>query len=72
MIHLIVTIVLISIGIRLVARLLGFGGWHRHRHWGRYDGYGCGYGSGRPRFGGLGTILAIVALERLFGRRNYW
>lgn len=47
----------------------------------RYGWYGNGYGRVRNRWGwdgyrnpyapGLFTILAIVALERMFGRRYY-
>jgi hypothetical protein len=31
----------------------GYGGYHRHRH----------------GFGGLGTVLFLLALDRIFGRR---
>ena len=36
-------------------------GWNRHSP--NYNPYA------RPRFGGLGSILFLVALDRLFGRR---
>ena len=45
----------------------------RHRHWGQgWNGYGNnGYGCRRRGFGGGGllTVLGLLALERLFGRR---
>lgn len=50
--------------------------YRRHRHWGYrqdWSGYGyngCGYGGRRRGFGGgLLTVLGLLALERLLGRR---
>ena len=80
MIHLLLTLFLIVLFVRIILRLLfrpfGFG--HRHRHhffgsrWG--DGYAnpYAYGYRRRGFGGqLLPIVVLVALDRLFGRR-YW
>jgi hypothetical protein len=70
MIFLIVSLILIAIVVRLIVRIafsaLWFGGYGR-RLWGRR--FGCGYGCGRPSFGGMLPLLGLLALGRLFGRR---
>jgi hypothetical protein len=74
MIHLIfapvvVVVVLALVFVRLVTAPFRYSRWHRRHH-----GYGYGWGGGwggygyRPRMPIL-TILAVVALERMFGRR---
>jgi hypothetical protein len=72
---LIAPIILTIIVVRILFRALGFG--HRYRR--PFMGYGSGYNNGfgnrfscrrRHGFGGgLFTILALVALDRLFTRR---
>ncbi len=79
MIHLLVSIVLIvflaRFVLRLVLRPFGFGRrYHRHRGWGIPfgDGYSNPYAYGYRRRGFGGSVLpiiALVALDRLFGRR---
>jgi hypothetical protein len=72
-------IILTIIVVRLLFRALGFGRRYRQPFMGYGSGYnnGFGYGYGN-RFGcrhrrgfggGLFTILALVALDRLFTRR---
>jgi len=40
-----------------------------HRHFYGYDPYGCGgWGYRRQRFGGLGLILFLTAVDRFFDR----
>lgn len=64
----IVLFVLFAVVFRVLTSPFRYGGWQRHRRgwygnrWGR-DGYR------NPYAPGLFTVLAIVALERLFGRR---
>ena len=78
--HFLISILIFVFLIRFILRLVfGFGG-HRHRHfhrgWGNnyynngYGGYGGDpFGYGSRRGGGLFSILALVALDRLFTRR---
>ena len=62
-------VILVAIVVRMITMPFRIARWHRRRYW--YDG-GWGYGRyayGRPRGMGLLTVLALVALERLFDRR---
>jgi hypothetical protein len=77
MVHLLVSIFLVVLFVRIILRLIfrPFG-WGRryHRHWGGYgynDGYynPYGYGYRRRGFGAIAPIFLLVALDRLFGRR---
>jgi hypothetical protein len=70
-------IILTILVVRLVLRALGFGRRYRRPFMGYGGGYNNGYGCGN-RFGcrhrhgfggGLFSILALVALDRLFTRR---
>ncbi len=65
-IPLVIAATLISIVVRIVAAPFRMARYHRwyQRGW----GYGP-YAWGRPRGMGVMTVLALVALERLFGRR---
>ena len=77
MFHLVlVPVVILFVLFAIVFRVLSWpfryhrSGWYAHRYgWGRnrwgWDGYR------NPYAPGLFTILAIVAIERLFGRRYY-
>lgn len=67
----VVVVVLFAIVIRVLTAPFGMGRWHRRRYgFGYGRGWGGGYGCRHPYGGGgLLTILALVALERLFGRR---
>ena len=68
-------ILLMVVLIRLVTAPLRWGRrYHRHygSGWGGYGDGAYGYGCGRRRYGmgsGLFTVLGLLALERLFGRR---
>ena len=73
--HFLISIIIFIFLIRLILRLVfGFG---RHRHFHRgwdnnyyNNGYGGGpFGYGSRRGGGLFSILALVALDRIIGRR---
>jgi hypothetical protein len=58
--------------IRLITLPLRLG--RRYGYFGRRYGWDGGYNPyryGRRGFGGLGTIAALVALDRLFGGRRY-
>jgi hypothetical protein len=58
--------------IRLITLPLRLG--RRYGYYGRRYGWDGGYNPyryGRRGFGGLGTIVALVALDRLFGGRRY-
>ena len=71
MIHLLfLPVILIVVLILLAVRILTlpFRMARYHRWYGRGWGYGR-YAYGRPRGVGLLTVLAVVALERLFDRR---
>ena len=78
MIHLLLTLFLIVLFVRIVLRLLFrplFGHRH-HRHFGFGNRWGDGYsnpysyGYRRPGIGGqILPIIVLVALDRLFGRR---
>jgi hypothetical protein len=61
--------VIASIVLRLIVRQL----WNPYRirrpYFGPYGYYGYGRGYRRHRFGGLLSILALVALDRIIGRR---
>ncbi len=75
----ILLVVLLVVVIRVLTAPFRHRRWHRRRGgygqgWGNgYNGYGgygsYGYGFGRRPGRGLLTILALVALDRLFGRR---
>ncbi len=66
----VLVVVLFAIILRVVTAPFRMGRWHR-RHYGCGGGWG-GYGRRYPYGGGgLMTVLALVALERLFGRRYY-
>ena len=76
--HLLISIIIFIFLIRFILRLVfGFGRFHRHRYyrgggWGNNynNGYGGGtFGYGPRRGGGLFSLLALVALDRLFTRR---
>ncbi len=77
MIHLLVSIFLVVLFIKIILRLIfrPFG-WRRryHRHFG-YGGYNdgyynpYGYGYRRRGLGSIAPIFLLVALDRLFGRR---
>ena len=71
--HLLISLIIVIVLIRVVLRLLGFGRHYRRPFMGYGNGYGWNNGYGhrhRHRFGGgLFSILALVALERLFTRR---
>jgi len=73
MIHLILAIVLISIVVRLITAPFRYGRRYRRGFYGYgnpyYNPYGCGWR--RHRFFGLLPILALVALDRLFGGRRF-
>ncbi len=67
-------IILLVLVVRLVT--LPFRIARRQRWNGGYYGYDRGYnpyryGCRRHRFGGIGTILALVALDRIFGGRRF-
>ncbi len=66
MISLILLIVLISAVVRLVTAPFRYGRRNRFYGYGNPCGYGYGY---RRRHSGLFTVLALVALDRIFGRR---
>ena len=72
MISLILFFVLISIVVRICLAPFRFG-YRRHRPFGfgNYYGYGNPYCYRRHRFGGLGSILALVLLDRLFTGRRF-
>jgi hypothetical protein len=60
-------VILVLVVVRILTAPFRYGRWHR-----RYYGYGRGWrgdGYWNPYRGGVLTVLAIVALERLFGRR---
>jgi hypothetical protein len=62
-------IILAIVAVRIVFRFLGFGHHHRRRYMGYgpgYNGYGCRHRSGFG--GGLFSILALVALDRITRR----
>jgi len=67
--------ILILITVSVVFRLIFRPFWNPYRirrpYFGPYGYYGYGYGYRRNRFPGRGflTILLLVALERMFGRR---
>jgi hypothetical protein len=64
----VVLFILFAIVFRVLTWPLRYG--HRYRHgWGRGRWGGDGYRN--PYAPGLFTIVALVALERLFGRRYY-
>jgi hypothetical protein len=66
-VHTLLTILFIVVVIKLITFPFRFFGRRRY-----YDGYsGRGFGHRRHRFGGLGTILTLVALDRLFGGRRW-
>jgi len=74
-IHLILLLVFISVVVRLVTWPFRF---HRRRYWNGYGGYGYGYnpyayGCRRRHgmLGGLLPIIALVAIDRLFGGRRF-
>ena len=71
MLHLLVLIALFAFFIRIVTAPFRWGRYHRHCGWygNRYGWYGNRWGYRRPYGGGLLTILALVALEKLFDRR---
>lgn len=65
----IVLVILAALVVRVLTAPFRIGGWHRRRY-GYGRGWGGGYGCRHPYGGGgLLTIVALVALERLFGRR---
>jgi len=73
-IHLLITLFLIVLFVRIVLRLLFRPFRHRHHFFGHRwgDGYSNPYAYGYRRRGFGGQILPIVvlvALDRLFGRR---
>ncbi len=57
----------ISVVVRVITGVLGLG---RRRHFGRYNG-GFGYGRRSGLGGSLLSILALVALDRLFTSRRF-
>jgi hypothetical protein len=63
---LIVVIRLITLPLRMARR---YGGYYGNRY--GWDGGYNPYRYGRRGFGGLGTILALVALDRIFGGRRF-
>lgn len=65
----ILILVAISLVLRLVIRPLLNPYRIRRPYFGPYGYYGYGRGYRRHRFGGLLSILALVALDRIFGRR---
>jgi hypothetical protein len=65
----ILILVAISLIIRLVIRPLLNPYRIRRPYFGPYGYYGYGRGYRRHRFGGLLSILALVALDRIIGRR---
>jgi hypothetical protein len=65
----ILILVAISLVIRLVIRPLLNPYRIRRPYFGPYGYYGYGRGYRRHRFGGLLSILALVALDRIIGRR---
>jgi hypothetical protein len=81
MIHLLISIFLVVLFIRIILRLIfrPFGCRHRYgryyRGFGGYGGYNdgynnpYGYGYRRRGFGSIAPIFLLVALDRLFGRR---
>jgi len=75
MIHLLVTIFLVVLFVRIILRLIFRPLWwgrRYHRHFGGYgynDGYYNPYGYRRRGFGAIVPIFVLVALDRLFGRR---
>ena len=60
-----IVVILFSIVIRVLTAPFRMGRWHRRHYWG-HD-YGYHRSVGRP----LLTILGLIVLERLFGRRYY-
>jgi hypothetical protein len=68
--------ILIFVAVSVVLRLIFRPIWNPYRirrpYFGPYGYYGYGYGY-RPRLfpGGFLSILALVALDRIFGRRGY-
>jgi len=78
MIHLLVSIFLFVLFIKIILRLIFRPFGCRHRYYRRYGGFGgyndgynnpYGYGYRRPGFGSIAPIFLLVALDRLFGRR---
>ena len=67
------SIVLIFVLASVILRLLVRSIWNPYRirspYFGPYGYYGYGRGYRRHRFGGLLSILALVALDRIIGRR---
>jgi len=68
--------ILILVAVSVVFRLIFRPIWNPYRirrpYFGPYGYYGYGYGYRRRLFpGGLLSILALVALDRIFGRRGY-
>jgi hypothetical protein len=66
--------VLILVAVSLVLRLIVRPLWNpyriHHPYFGPYEYYGYGRGYRRHRFpGGFLAILALIALDRIFGRR---
>lgn len=61
--------ILFAIVIRIIMAPFRTGRWYRRRGWCRNGWGGDGYRN--PYAPGLFTILALVALERIFGRRYY-
>ena len=58
-------VLLLAVVIRVVTAPFRMGRWYRRRRYWGYDGYPNPYGP--P----LLAVLAIIAFERLFGRRYY-
>jgi hypothetical protein len=65
--------VLILVAVSLILRLVFRPLWNPYRlrrpYFGPYGYYGYGRGYRRHHFGGLLSILLLVALDRFFGRR---
>lgn len=65
--------ILILVAVSLIFRLIVRPIWNPYRlhrpYFGPYGYYGHGRGYRRHRFGGLLSILVLVALDRIFGRR---
>jgi len=70
MLYLIVLFVVIAVAVRLVTAPFRF---HRRRQWYGYGYNPYAYGCRRRRgwIGGLLPILALVAIDRMFGGRRF-
>ncbi len=70
--HFLISIIIFIVLLRIVLRMLGLRGHRYGRHHAYYgsNGFGSNRFGRRPGFGGgLFSVLALVALDRLFTRR---